>query len=942
MGDRLWVGCAVRCTGGKLSRVGAQREVVGRHAELEQVRAWLDRVPDGLQACVLTGPAGMGKTTVWQEGLELARAGAFLVLSARPGGAEVRLSYAGLADVLAPVEAERFELLPGVQRHALDVALLRTEAGEGGVDARAVAGGVLSLLRDLSTAAPVIVAVDDAQWLDAPTGAALSYALRRLGAAPVGVLASIRGDDGALPETLVAAVPAERRLELALPPLSVASIHTIVRERLGRVPPRPTLAKIVAASGGNPFYALEIVRELERRGAGAPAVGLPVPRDLGVLVRARLGRLPRATREALLTTACLATPRAELVDEEALGPAEERGIVRVAADGRVEFTHPLLASAVYESASTARRRTVHRRLAELVTGVEERARHLALASTGPDVGVARELDTAARLASARGAPAEAAELAELALRLAPEDTAARPELLLAAAVYQFHAGDLARAQAQLEQATALASNGPLRARALRLLGQLHARRSSFAEAIEAELAARDLAGADDELSAEIELDLAFFSSNMGDFAGGDTHARAAVCRAEAVGVNGLLASALAVQTVAAFASGRGLAEADLSRALVLEDESREMPLVLRPRFVYSFLMLCTGRLDDSLAALDLLRCEALERGRESDVPLVFLYLVWALVWRGDLDRAARFAAEARQTAALLDDRVADALALSASALAYAYTGEVERARVDSEAAIRHFEHLQWHGGAIWARWARGLLELSLGNPIGAYENLRPLTDLTAVRGPVDPALMLFVPDEVDALVQLGRIVDARSLLEPFQESARSVDRAWALAAAARCRGLIEAAGGDLEGALATFEEALRHHDAEAMPLERARTLLELGRLQRRRKQKRSAQQAFDEALAVFGSLGARLWAEKARVELARVATRTAQRGLTATEERIARLAAEGLSNRAIAEQAFVSVKTVETNLKRAYRKLGISSRAQLARALDRRDAQAIS
>jgi DNA-binding NarL/FixJ family response regulator len=378
------------------------------------------------------------------------------------------------------------------------------------------------------------------------------------------------------------------------------------------------------------------------------------------------------------------------------------------------------------------------------------------------------------------------------------------------------------------------------------------------------------------------------------------------------------------------------------RALALADPLRETPITLRPRFVHGFLMLCTGRLDESLAALDSLRVDTLEQGRESDVPLLFLYLVWAALWRGEVHRAAALAEEALQTAFLLDDRVADGLTLSASALAHAFAGEAEHARRDSTEALQHFERLGWWGGTIWARWARGFLELSLGRPDATHEALHQLTDLLAAVGPGDPALAMFLPDEVEALVELGRAGEAEALLEPFEERSRALGRSWALGAAGRCRGILYASRGDLDGALRALEAGILQHDLSPMPFERARTLLALGQVRRRRKERRLARLALEEALSVFETVGTPLWADRARAELARVATRRAPDGLTATEERIARLAAEGLTNRAIAEQAFVSVKTVETNLKRAYRKLGISSRAQLARALDRLGPSTIS
>ena len=379
-----------------------------------------------------------------------------------------------------------------------------------------------------------------------------------------------------------------------------------------------------------------------------------------------------------------------------------------------------------------------------------------------------------------------------------------------------------------------------------------------------------------------------------------------------------------MRAVVEFLGGNGLAEADMARALAAADPVEPVPLVIDPRFINGLLQLWTGRAGLALETLDDVRREALTQGRESEVPLAYLYLVWACLWSGDVTRAATLAEQGRETASLLDDHVSNALALSACALANAYQARVEQARSDAASALELFGRLQWLSGTIWALWALGFLELSLEDAAAAHATLEPLAAV-ALGG--DPVLCVFLPDEIDALVRLGRVDEAEALLAPFEDRSRTLERAWALAAAARCRGQILAARADLEGALAALEEALTYHDAQSMPFERARTLLELGRLQRRRKQKRLARIAIEESLAVFESIGTPLWAEQARGELARAATRRA---------------AAGLTNRAIAERAFVSVNTVEANLKRAYRKLGISSRAQLARALDRQNAQTIS
>jgi DNA-binding CsgD family transcriptional regulator len=906
-----------------------KRDVVGRRAELAALAEFLDALDRGPAALAFTGPAGMGKTTVWRRGADLAQERSWTVLTARPSGAEARFAYAALADLLAPVGKTAFEALPAVQRGALDAALLRGELGTAPVQPRAVATGLLTLVCELARAAPVVLAVDDVQWLDRASSAALAFALRRVAGDAVGVLATVRIAD-ARPATFLDAVPSGLRSEVELGPLSAATIHAIVRQELGRGLPRPTLVKVVSACGGNPLYALEIARELFRLGELPPGAALPVPDQIQALVRARVHRLPPETRDALLVAACQDAPRADGLREEALAPAEEAGLVRLDAAGRIAFEHPLFAAAVYESAAISRRRAVHRALAERAGDAEERARHLALGSAGPDVDVARRLADAALAARARGAPVASAELIELALRLTPGPIAG--ERLLLAASIEFDAGDLLRAQSLLERAVAVLDPGPTRARALQRLGQLHTRRNNFDRALE--LAGRALAEpmTEPELRAQVELDIAYCKAALGDLPASIDHIRAAAEAAEQAGSDPLLAQALACETIGRFMCGLGLAQGTIERALALEGLHQHAPLVLQPSYIHGVLELWSGRPREALAIHERLRRRGRESGIDSELPLLFLYLVWGALWVGDLARARRYVEEAAALADALEDRTAVALALAIGSLASAYAGEAEATRDKAARAAALFEELGDRTNAITPAWAIGFLELSLGNAAGVDAALGPLSaQLVALPG--DPVLLVFLPDELEALVELGQLDRAAALLEPFESRSRALDRHWAIAAALRCRGLLRAAAGDLDGALESLEEALRHHP-EALPFERGRTLLVLGEVQRRCRHKRLARASFEEALAVFEAVGAPLWIARAVRERARVTARRSPSGLTATEERIARLAAEGLTNQSIANRAFVAVGTVEANLSRAYRKLGITSRAQLARALD--------
>jgi DNA-binding CsgD family transcriptional regulator len=705
----------------------------------------------------------------------------------------------------------------------------------------------------------------------------------------------------------------------------------VIKLRTGDSLARPAAVRIARVSEGNPLHAIEIASELRR--VGSDDAELPVPRSLTALIGERIARLPARTQETLLACAVLSRPTTEHVDGDALEPAEDAGIVAVA-DGQVRFVHPAYASAVHRSVDQATRRRLHRELADVVSEPEEQARHLALGSARPDGAIATRVDEAAVVVAARGAPDAAAELMDLAVRLTPvADVDARCDRRIAAARFRFDAGDFAGAQAILQHALDERADGARRAVALQLLSQLHGRRSNFGDALATAAAAREAVGDDDAIRPAIELDLAYCCASLGDFERAQEYARSAVAGAEAAHSE-TLPEALACLAIAQFLGGRGFEEGLVQRALDLEDPARRGAFMMRPRYIYGALLLWMGRCAEATTVLEALRLETLERGEEGSIPLLAPYLVWAAVWRGDITGGAQLVEETWESAALLGDPAAEAIAAGFSALVGAYTGPVEKVRTDAERALELFSGLQWMAGTIWPLWALGLAALASRDARAVDEALGPLAQMLTNMGSIDPVLAVFLPEEIEALAELGQINDAEQLTAWLDDRAETFDRPWARAVVRRCRGLVEAARGDLDAALRSLEDALGRYGSLDMPIERARTLVAVGRVQRRRKQKRLARIALDEALLVFESVGATAWSTQVRDELARVNTRRAPATLTATEERVARLAAEGFTNRQIAERVFVSPKTVEANLARAYRKLGISSRAQLARSLD--------
>jgi DNA-binding CsgD family transcriptional regulator len=910
--------------------------VIGREAELAATERFLEVLPEGPVALVVEGEAGIGKTTVWREAIRRAQGLSYRVVSCRPAEPETKLSFSSLADLIGPVADEVLSEIPDPQRRGLEAALLRTERETGGPDQRAVAAGFVSTLMALAQTNPLLVGVDDVQWLDAPSRRVLEFAVRRLGEAPIGVLVTRRGERAAsAPLRLDRATPEHRLERLWLGPLSAAAIHQLVKETLGVALPRPTLVKLQRASGGNPFYALEIAASLRDAGDDPnTAARLPVPGEVSELVSRRIRTLPPSSKEALLEASGLAHPNVALLDEEALAPAERAKLIAVGDDGSVSFRHPILAAAVYESASASRRRTLHRRLAQRVSDVEERARHLALATPSPDGKVARVLDLAAARARSRGAPETAAELAEEACRLTPPTE--RDELrrrAIKAGAHHARAGDLGRARELLGGVVNDRDSGPERAEALLLLGTVCHEEDSVPEALRCLDRARQVPGADLRLRIRIDLELTFVLNLVGDFSALETPAKRALAQAERLGDPALLAEALAVSAIADFLLGRGVDDR-IDRALELEDRDSQIPVHRRPSLIASHLDFYSGRLERSSERFRLLRRQVLERGEESELTHVVSHLAWLECWRGDLESAAAFAEEGLRSAIELDSESLRGVALARSAVVHAYRGDEAATRAAAGEAVALLEQTGFRNGTIWALAGLGLLELSRGDFGAADRALRPAVEAVDPAGLREPIVAFYVPDAIEALIGIGDLERAEPLIEMLESNARRLARQWALAAAARCRGLIIASNGDLDPALQTLDEALAHHERAGIPIELGRTLLAKGQIDRRARRKAPARASLEEAHAIFERHGARLWAERASTELDSLGLRrSGSDQLSPVERRVAELAASGNTNREIAASLYMSPKTVEAHLAHSYRKLGIRSRAQLGTRL---------
>src|SRR3954453_18272481 len=471
--------------------------IVGRDEPLVVLERFVGGVAAAPATLVIEGEAGIGKTTVWQAGIDMAARRGYRGLACRPVEAEAGLAYAGLADLLAGVEDDCFDVLPGPQRDAIDVALLRSPATGRAAEPRAIFTAFGGVLRALTRDVPVLVAVDDRQWLDSSTQRALEFVSRRLVDEPIGMLVAAR----------VAGAPASATGPvLRLGPLGAGALHRLIKTPTGVRLSRPAVMRVHRTTAGNPFFALELARVLVAAGLPEAGESWPVPEDLRDMVSARLARLPSAVRSALLVAAADARPAISGLDDVALATAEQAGIVTIAAEGRVRFAHPLFAAVITAAATAAERRRVHARLAARAEDVEERARHRALACEGPDEDVARLLDRAAAAARARGAPDIAAELAERAAALTPPD---RPGAMFArrltAAEHHFHAGDLEHCATLLAALTDVQPPGVDRSHALRLLGETRYRLGSVDEALALLRRAIDAAAGDPSAIARAQL-----------------------------------------------------------------------------------------------------------------------------------------------------------------------------------------------------------------------------------------------------------------------------------------------------------------------------------------------------------------------------------------------------------------------------------------------------
>jgi len=656
-------------------------------------------------------------------------------------------------------------------------------------------------------------------------------------------------------------------------------------------------------------------------------IGCPDGEVAAVMLAAASAALPTVERVSRATG--LSPDRVvELVESE-----QAAEVVEI--DGsRIRFRHPLFATGVYSAAGPAARRAMHRRLADIVDDPELIARHLALAATTGDPDTVQALDAAAEATRARGAPAVAAELIELAINLGGDNPVRR----LRAAEQHFRSGAIGPARAHLESTLDGLAPGGLRCMALVALAAITGYDESLVAG--ADLLGQAIATTDNPLlQLQARLLLVPTTAMIGDLEESVGHARAAVEQAEQLDIGAVRSQALAVGVIVDFVYGLGVDSRALQLARELEEPDGATVAVFQATAVAAVISAWTGELEAARAQLDVVRQRCLRSGTEIDILWVAHHATMIDLWAGRYADAADTAEDAVQRAEQMGGRHVLTEAWIGQAEVAAYTGRTQDVREITDVALRF---CRASGAALLCdAVARvvGFLEVSLGDYAAAITVLEPLLASFDPEHGTEIVVGGHLPDAVEALTALGRLDEAEPLVAALERNGARHDRPWMLAVGARGRAHWLSARGDLDAAEQAAQEALRHHERLPMPFEKARTQLLLGQVQRRRRRKQAAQASLRAALETFERLGTPLWERRARAELDRMTAAGGGADLTTAERRVAEHAAAGLSNKQIAAELFIAPKTVEMTLSSVYRKLGIRSRAALFAALHAADVQ---
>jgi DNA-binding CsgD family transcriptional regulator len=891
------------------------------------------RDADAPVGVVISGEPGVGKTILWRVIVDAAVASGWRVLSTTGIRSEVDAPLANLVDLLDPAARDVLAQLPRVQADALGAAL-KFVAATGALDealvGRATVNAVRALARDR-----LLIAIDDEQWLDPDSRRLLATVAVRLQDVSLTWLVAVRA---AQAETGLARVLAHE-LGSRLTWLSLSGLNEELLTRLivDAVPCRwsPQLLRhVVELAAGNPYAALELAREAAAS-QGRDARAAQVPASLADSLLARLRRLAPTTLTAVQAAALARRPtrlllRSVVGDQAdgAIDDALEADVLDAAPpDPALRFSHPLLREVAQASLSGPQRRRLHRRFAAAVDDPDEAAGHLAAGAEEPDEELARIVAEAAERVASKGAPARAATLAEAAVALTPDRDglpAWRRRLLELDCLKE--ASEFDRARTLAEQ---WATSVPLPMR-----GELTARRGGlepdFAVAAELLTEAFDELGHDPARAALVGTDLAVVTAiHLLQLDKGRVFAKLAVEQARRTNDPVVLRRALAVEGLFAALAGQPAAQAILRSAVALPGLARMSSPYYSPETRLAMWHMWRGEVEPARELYNVVLQAAENCGSEDSANGIRLHLV-EVEWRaGRWAQAAALAVSVdgymRRTGAGQPGAPAYVLSLMAAA-----RGETDRARIIAIDGVRDAEQGKDFVFAIQCRSVLGQLELSVDDPVAAIKWLEPIVQPFRNSGLEEPGLFGFWPDMIEAYARVGRVDNAIDQLKWLQAAAIRLDHPWARVTSRRAAAIVEMAVGDLQAAMDAASIAVDEIRQRGLPFELGRCLLVLGTVQRRIRRRREAAHTLTEAIAIFDRLGAPRWAALAQAQRAHL-DHSSTDVLTPAEKRVAGLVAQGLTNNEIAAALLVSVKTVETNLTRIYRKIGIRRRVDLAR-----------
>lgn len=891
------------------------------------------------QALVVRGEPGIGKSALLGYAAE--QASGLQILRTAGIQAESQLPFAAVHNLLLTV-LDRADAIPERQNAALLSAFgLGPATAE---DRFLISLAVLSILAEVAEAAPLLCLVDDAQWLDEPSADALTFAARRVQAEGIVVLFAARDD------------PTKPFVAQCLPELRIGGIDpsaagVLLAEHTGAPVAASVRDRLVADTLGNPLALAESARSLSAAqiaGRDPLPDQLPVGHDLERLFLDRAAELPADTQTVLLVAAAHDTGQLDTVLraaevlgveaaalDQALEQAETSGLLKIDS-AVVSFVHPLVRSAIYRNAVTARRQEVERALADVLDAAvdaDRKAWHLAKAAAGPDPEVADALHAAAERARARGGHAAAAAAFDRAAALTtePELAAAR---LAEAANAAWLAGQPDRARTLLDQAAALAGAPALRARVEHLRGSIEGDCGTPSAAYAILIAGSELVmSADPARAAQMLSDAGLFAWAGGDLARlSDVSRRFEELPSSDDGLAGFVGAHIIVGLAGLLRGDTSSTAARLRQAADLAGASKE-PRALTGAAAGAMFV------GDDVRAIDLF-CTAVALTRTAaeaaNLPRLLAPLAMVETMTNRYAAALADATEGLRLAEETGQHNPAAHLRSVLALIAAVQGRAQDCRDLATAALTRAIGQRLGPHAAIASWALALLDLGAGRAHEAFDRLEALAG--AAPGEGNQIVMLMATaDLVEAAARTQHQAAATAATKKLQWWATDTGAPWANALAARCHGLLAVDSASPDDQDRHFAEALRLHAPVGRPFDMARTQLLYGENLRRRRRRADARKYLRAAHETFERLGATPWAEQAGKELLATGETARKRDvgtadqLTPQELQIARFVSRGETNRSIATLLFLSPRTVDYHLRKIFAKLGLTSRAELIR-----------